>query len=232
MPILTPMLGALQKMVVLVRRKFLSSQRDGAKANSHNTLVKLGALVVLLPLLGSLVIPFSLQGRQVHPLTAQVPPLTAQVPPLTAAVTPPRLDQVQPAFTGALSLRDGASQTLRAGKAGLIVRIDVPLCSTMRHSRVVLTVHTTRGPRQLASATVTFAHSGDPSDCAWYTFAFPHPARVTVGEVVDLTLTAPGREAALWAEDGRRGDPYPRGVGRWTGHTINDFAFRTYVRLR
>lgn len=223
MPILTSMLGALQKMVVLVRRKYLSSQRDGAKANPHNTLVKLGALVVLLPLLGSLVIPFSLRGRQ-------VPPLTAQVPPLTAAVTPPRLDQVQPAFTGALSLRDGASQTLRAGKAGLIVRIDVPLCSTMRHSRVVLTVHTARGPRRLASATVTFAHSSP--DCAWYTFAFPHPARVTVGEVVDLTLTAPGREAALWAEDGRRGDPYPRGVGHWMGHTINDFAFRTYVRLR
>jgi hypothetical protein len=135
------------------------------------------------------------------------------------------VDQEQASLSGGLSIRAVASQTIAAGRSGLLTRIDLPLCAFLKGSVVRLTV--TRGPAH-ASAVLT-SHTSF-TDCLWHTFSFRRPAAVRRGERVRLTLTALSGEAPLWAASLGKGDPYRRGVGTWRGHTINDFAFQTYVQ--
>jgi hypothetical protein len=52
---------------------------------------------------------------------------------------------------------------------------------------------------------------------------------VTTGEVLELVVTRVKGFSPLWGAENKGGDPYTRGVGTWMGHTINDFAFRTWV---
>jgi hypothetical protein len=97
----------------------------------------------------------------------------------------------------------------------------------MKNSDVELTVSGTGSNAQSTTASLTFKHSY--SDCAWYTFDFGQPISGAVGDVLRLTVRTKNHKAVLWGEDGHPGNPYPGGVGSWTGHTIN-FAFKTYMQ--
>jgi hypothetical protein len=140
------------------------------------------------------------------------------------------LDQVQPLVTGGLSIRVGVAQTVTVGLGGLLVRVDLPFCSPIAQSVVALTVSRVGSERPTTTATVTFPQSSGV--CAWYTFTFRQPLRVTVGEMVLLVPTVQSGEAPLWGWGSvpQGGDPYPRGTGIWQGMPINDFAFATYVQ--
>lgn len=145
----------------------------------------------------------------------------------TANVSP-TIDQQQPIYTGGLSVRVSASQTLRAGKDGQVVRVDIPLCSPTKNSDIELTVNGpgTNGPS--VPAEIAFRQSY--SDCAWYEFDYSQPLVVTAGEALSLTVSSRNHKAALWGYDGRMGDPYPNGAGAWRGIRIDDFAFKVYVQ--
>lgn len=140
----------------------------------------------------------------------------------------PIVDQEQSIYTGALSVRVAASQTMQMGRRGSIVSIDLPLCSPSKNNTIELTVRSMRQNGGSAKATIVF--KGTYSDCVWYTFTFIQPLSATAGEAVLLTVVGKQHRAALWGYDGHGGDPYPRGAGAWNGHTINDFAFRAYVQ--
>jgi hypothetical protein len=139
-----------------------------------------------------------------------------------------RLDQQQPEFTGGLSVRKGASQTIKVGIAGALVQIDIPLCAPKKNADVELTVSGPGSNTQSATASITFKHSY--ADCAWYTFKFSQPISAAVGDVLLLTVETKNHKAALWGYDGYLDNPYPSGAGSWMGHTINDFAFKTYMQ--
>lgn len=153
-------------------------------------------------------------------------PIDAPLPTPTAAFL--QLDQEQSVVTGGLSVRASAAQTITVGIAGSLVRVDLPLCSPSKNSRIELAVSDTGMKAQSATASIIFQHSY--SDCNWYTFIFNQPITATAGEALRLTVQARNQKAGLWGEDGHLGDPYPRGVGSWRGHIINDFAFRTYMQ--
>jgi hypothetical protein len=144
----------------------------------------------------------------------------------TAQAGPLALDQEQLSFSGGLSVQAGASQTIIAGRSGLLVRVDLPLCTFARGSSVLLRIS---GPGGRATASVTASQS--QSDCLWQRFVFARPMAVRRGQGLRLTLTRLMGQAPLWAWHGERGDPYRRGFGTWQGHRIDDYAFRTYVWL-
>ncbi len=146
----------------------------------------------------------------------------------TATPTPSAtLDQQQPIYTGGLSVRSSATQTVVMGGAGLLVRIDLALCSPSKNSDIELTAvdTTANGP----SATASLKFKASYSDCAWYELDLSQPISVAAGDTVLLTARTKNHKAVLWGFDGQGGDPYPPGVGTWRGQTINDFAFRTYL---
>src|SRR5213592_3289069 len=186
----------------------------------------LGGLALALPLLVLLatraIAPSTLAGAAA---LATATPTTAPLPTPTASSAV--LDQEQPVFTGGLSVRRSSSQTVTVGRAGALVRVDLPLCAPIKNSNAVLTVSSTSVNAPSVAVTFIFAHSY--SDCAWYTFNFAHPISANVGDVLTLTLTTSQHNAPLWGEDGHPGNPYPRGVGNWIGHTVN-FAFKTYMQ--
>ena len=150
--------------------------------------------------------------------------------PASAAVHPrTRLDQAQTVFSGGLSVRAGASQTITVGRSGHLVRVDLAFCTYIKGSMVLLTAANAKGRRpDHTSTALTFRVS--TADCHWQTFTFKHPLAVKRGEVVRLTVSSRRGEAPLWASDSHKGDPYRRGSGAWMRHRVDDFAFRTYVR--
>jgi hypothetical protein len=149
--------------------------------------------------------------------------------PGPALAAGPRIDQVQPVFSGGLSIRAGATQTLVAGLGGGVVRVDVPLCSFSDRSVVALAL-TAQGRGHLRRATARLAPRSDSGLCAWQTFAFQRPLEVSRGDVLALTLGAVRGQPPLWGANALHDDPYPRGKGAWMGHVVDDFAFRTYVQ--
>ena len=141
-----------------------------------------------------------------------------------------RLDQAQTMFAGGLSVRMLATQTLTVGLTGHLTRVDLPLCTFIRGSEVQLSVTevTRRHPARATSA-LTFSKSF--SDCIWFSFMFKRPLSVRKGEVLQLRVSVLRGKAPLWASNAySKIDPYRRGSGKWMGHIINDFAFRTYVQ--
>ncbi len=154
--------------------------------------------------------------------------LTLPALPTAAASTSPVLDQEQSVFNGALSIRGGASQTVTVGVAGLLVRVDLVLCAPIKNADVQVTV--TNSGANAGSATTSLRFRQSYADCAWYTFAFGQPIKANVGDVIILSVKTQNHKAALWGRDGRAIDSYPRGVGTWRRHAINDFAFRTYMQ--
>ena len=146
----------------------------------------------------------------------------------SAAAGTPAVDQEQLTFNGALTVRSGTSQTFTVGRDGSLTRFDVPLCSTAAGNRIVFKVQRADGlPPDSGKIRLTFTTNS--YKCIWFTFTLPTPLPVTAGEVLELLVTREKGFAPLWGADRLPGDPYPRGVGRWMGHTINDFAFRTWV---
>lgn len=138
-----------------------------------------------------------------------------------------RLDQQQPRYTGALTVRSGAAQTITVGIAGTLRRVALPMCATSRGATVLLSITDAGSGRLIVGGTLTFTAAY--SDCAWYTIDFSTPNHITRGERLRLTVTKGRGVAPLWACVNSGGDPYPRGSGSWRGHVINDFAFRSYV---
>lgn len=147
-----------------------------------------------------------------------------------AAQTSPVLDQEQTIVTGGLSVRAAAapSQTITTGLAGLVVRVDLVLCSPVKNADVIVDISSTGSNLQTATTSMKFKHSY--SDCAWYTFTFSQPISVAAGEVLRLDVKTKNHKVVLWGDDGRPGRAYPRGVATWKGHAINAFAFRTYTQ--
>jgi len=139
-------------------------------------------------------------------------------------------DQAQTAYTGGLSVRPSAhaAQTVTAGISGALARVALPFCTPITGSTVDLTVRTVGAILRLATASITFAHSY--SDCAWYVFTFEQPVDVSTGQVLLLEVEGSKGEAPLWGSQGAPGDAYPSGQGNWFGHTVDDFAFQTYVQ--
>lgn len=154
--------------------------------------------------------------------------ILAFVAPAARAVAAERIDQKQTTYAGGLSVRQGATQTITAGVRGQLVRIDLPFCTFQKGSVVKLAVRGTAPNSQTATTTLTFAQSY--SDCDWFTLTFARPLAQRVGEVLRLTVTTAHGAAPLWGSNAVGGDPYTRGKGTWSGHIVNDFAFRTYVR--
>lgn len=141
-----------------------------------------------------------------------------------------RLDQTQTIFAGGLSVRFSPTQTLRAGRRGLLTRVDLPLCTFFRGSVVQLDI-TGRTGRHVARASTTMTFQNSFSDCVWFSFTFRHPLFVGVGEPLELRVSARRGAAPLWASNAHENvDPYRHGSGSWRGIKINDFAFRTYVQ--
>lgn len=141
-----------------------------------------------------------------------------------------RLDQSQTTFAGGLSVRMAPTQTLTAGRRGLLTRVDLPLCTFIRGSVVQLLV-TGGTARHPARATTTLTFRNSYSDCVWFSFTFRRPLFVGVGETLQLKVSVQRGMAPLWASNAyKKTDPYRHGAGTWMGHTINDFAFRTYVQ--
>lgn len=133
-------------------------------------------------------------------------------------------------FAGGLTVRMMATQTLTVGRTGRLTRADIPLCTFIRGSQVQLTV-TEMARRRPARATSTLTFRKSFSDCVWFSFSFKRPLSVHKGEVLQLRVSVLRGKAPLWASNAySKIDPYRRGSGKWMGHTINDFAFRTYVR--
>ena len=141
-----------------------------------------------------------------------------------------RLDQSQTMFSGGLSVRFAPTQTLVAGRRGLLTRVDLPLCTFIRGSVVQLAVIGRTG-RHVARAATTLTFQNSFSDCVWFSFTFRHPLFVGVGEPLELAVTALRGEAPLWGSNAHENvDPYRHGSGTWRKLKINDFAFRTYVQ--
>ena len=147
---------------------------------------------------------------------------------LPTASGSPTIDQQQPIYTGGLSVRVSASQTIQAGMDGHVVRVDIPLCSPTKNSDIELTVNGPGANGPSATAEIAFRQSY--SDCAWYEFDFSRPLAVTAGDALSLTVSSRNHKAALWGYDGGTGDPYPNGAGVWRGIRIDDFAFKVYVQ--
>lgn len=137
-------------------------------------------------------------------------------------------DQTQPLYSGGLSLRGHATQTLSAGRSGLLTRVDLPFCSTTSGAVIQLKVSSVDNPS--IAATSAFSFTSTYSDCAWYTFTFSQPESVSAGEQLQLALSTQKGNQPLWGSSPYPGNPYPGGAGKWKGLTINDFAFRTYVQ--
>lgn len=158
------------------------------------------------------------QGR-LHIFAMAVAPQSPDVP-----------DQAQTAYTGGLSVRPSAhaAQTVTVGINGALARVALPFCTPIAGSVVDLTLRTVGATLRSATASITFAHSY--SDCAWYVFTFEQPVDVTAGQVLLLEVEGAKGEAPLWGWQGGPGDAYPSGQGNWSGHTIDDFAFQTYVQ--
>ncbi len=130
--------------------------------------------------------------------------------------------------TGSLSVRGNPTQTFTAGMSGLLIQVDIPLCSPSKNARIDLTVSTTGATAQSSTASVILPH--DYSDCAWYEFDYKQPLRVATGDVLQLAATSQNHKTALWGYDGQGDDAYPRGTGHWRGESVDDFAFQTYVQ--
>jgi hypothetical protein len=163
----------------------------------------------------------------VTPVALDTPTPTAVTPTPTPS-TAPVLDQAQLACTGGLSVRANPTQTFTVGIIGQLVRVDIPLCAPTKNVRIDLTVSTTDGSGQASTAALKLPH--DYSDCAWYEFDYNKTLNVTLGDVLRLTVSSPNHKSALWGYDGQGDDPYRAGSGAWRGHTIDDFAFQTYVQ--
>lgn len=140
-----------------------------------------------------------------------------------------RLDQAQTQFQGGLSVRMHASQTIVAGRRGLLTRVSAPLCTVIAGSMIALTVSSKVG-RTTRFVSVALSFTTGSAGCVWHTFTFKHPLSVHVGQVLQLTIVRRRGEAPLWGANLEGGDPYRYGAGAWMGHTIQDFAFRTYVQ--
>jgi hypothetical protein len=148
-----------------------------------------------------------------------------------AATSAPVSDQAQTVVNAALSVRKGTNQTFTVGMTGTLTRVDLPLCTRAKGNSVVLQVVRKSSPQKSLSIPEQIALSFGVSSykCNWDTFTLAAPMSVTAGEVLDLVVMRVKGFAPLWGVDNKGGDPYPRGVGTWQGHTINDFAFRTWV---
>lgn len=155
-------------------------------------------------------------------------PASASPTPTSTPAGTPTLDQLQLACTGGLSVRRDPTQTFTVGLDGLLVRVDIVLCSPTKNVRINLTASTTGASVKHSTASVTLPY--DYSDCAWYEFDYNKPLTVSTGDVLRLAATAQGHKTALWGYDGQGEDVYPRGTGNWSGETIDDFAFQTYVQ--
>jgi hypothetical protein len=163
--------------------------------------------------------------RQAGAFAVSVALLVLSVTPaIAAAGARLHLDQAQTQFSGALSVRGGASQTIRAGQSGKVERLDLPLCTSIKGSVVRVTI--TMGSRR-ASTSLRFQHSY--SDCIWYRFTFKKPVSVHRGQVLRVTVTRVAGESPLWGWSSAHHNAYPRGKGSWQGSGVEDFAFREYV---
>jgi hypothetical protein len=152
--------------------------------------------------------------------------LIAMLIPVSAATT--RLDQAQTRYQGGLSVRLPASQTLTVGLQGRVVRLDVPLCTTIAGGLIVATLSggtTVRSAHASASLTLSVSSSG----CRWYSFHLHPSLAVHAGQVIQLTIARRRGKAPLWGANLSGRNVYRRGHGTWNGHVIQDFAFRTYV---
>ena len=158
-----------------------------------------------------------------------LPTLVLVAMPAVAADPQPLLDQGQPLFSGGLSVRTGATQTLTAGALGLLVGVDLPLYLSIENSAVLLTVSTVRPPMHTTSATLIFPTTAPSADATWYRFSLTPPLPQVPGEVLRLTVRTIRGQAPLWGRNAGHGDPYAHGAGTWMGRSINDFAFRTYI---
>lgn len=179
--------------------------------------------------------PSTFLAASCAPQVAGTPIPSDTSPPASVAPTPtstplgtPTLDQSQLACTGGLSLRRGPTQTFTVGLDGLLVRVDIVLCSPSKNVRVDLTASTTGASVKHSTASVTLPY--DYSDCAWYEFDYNKPLAVSTGDVLRLAATAQGHKTALWGYDGQAEDAYPHGTGSWSGETIDDFTFQAYVQ--
>lgn len=152
-------------------------------------------------------------------------------PSVAAAKTSVVLDQKQTSLGGGLSVRMGASQTITAGRTGLLIRVDIPLCITIKRSTVRLSVTAPATGRSAHSASATLTFSRSLEECTWQTMRFSRPIAVRAGEVVRMVLSSVHGQAPLWGTYAHQGNPYPRGSGHWLKYTIRDFGFRTYVQL-
>jgi hypothetical protein len=138
------------------------------------------------------------------------------------------VDQQQLIYNGALSVRKGTSQTFTVGITGSLTEVDLPLCTRAKGNTIVLEVKDVPGSPS-DKAKITLAFTSNTYKCDWFAFVLPSPISVTAGEVMELLITRVKGFAPLWGANRLPGDPYPRGVGTWMGHTIHAFAFRTWV---
>ena len=145
-----------------------------------------------------------------------------------AAAGTTTVDQEQLTFNGALTVRSGTSQTLTVGISGMLTRIDLPFCTVAAGNQIVLELLTIQG-QSTGAKKMPLIFTTNDYKCNWYSFTIPTPLSVTSGQVIKLLVTRVKGFAPLWGADRLPGDPYPRGIGKWMGHAINDFAFRTWV---
>lgn len=122
-----------------------------------------------------------------------------------------------------------ASQTIVAGRRGLLTRVSAPICTVIAGSMIALTV-SSKVERTTRSVSAALSFTTSSAECVWHTFTFKHPLSVHIGQVLQLSITRRRGKAPLWAANLDRSDPYRHGAGTWMGHTIQDFAFRTYVQ--
>lgn len=158
-----------------------------------------------------------------------LPILALVAMPAVAADPQPLLDQRQPLFSGGLSIRTEAAQTLTAALRGMLMRVDLPLYLSTRNSAMLLTVSTVRPPIHSTSATIIFPTTATRADATWYTFTLTRPLPQVPGEVLRLTVRTIHGQPPLGARSAGHRNPYSHGAGTWMGHSINDFAFRTYI---
>ena len=152
--------------------------------------------------------------------------LIAMLIPVSAATIRP--DQAQTRFQGGLSVRLPASQTLTVGMQGRVVRVDVPLCTTIAGGLIVATLSggtIVRSAHPSASLTLSTSSAG----CKWYSFHLQPALAVHAGQVIQLTIARRRGKAPLWGANLNGRDVYRRGAGTWNEHAVQDFAFRTYV---